>query len=183
MAVLESSLEEISRLSLMIENLLILSRFDSREVSMDIKPISTGELLNDIIADVHILAERKGISIEGSVSDKLVVNGDEHQLRRAFINIIGNAIKYTPIGGKILISLEHMDKYARIKISDSGIGISPENIPLIFNRFFRADKSRSSEGYGLGLSISKSIIEAHKGRLSIESEPGHGTTVIIDLPD
>ena len=72
---------------------------------------------------------------------------------------------------------------AREDIGSYGIGISPENLPFIFDRFFRADKSRSSEGYGLGLSISKSIIDAHKGSLAIESEPGRGTTIIIDLPD
>jgi len=183
MAVLRSCMEEIIRLSLLVENLLILSRFDSREVSMTIKSFPVFSLINDIVSDMHILADKKGIAISGVGSDKILVNGDEHQLRRALLNIIDNAIKYTNEGGRIVINLEDMDNCTRIKISDSGIGISPENLPLLFNRFFRADKSRSGEGYGLGLSISKSIIEAHKGRLSIESEPGHGTTVIIDLPD
>lgn len=182
MAVLESGLDEIGRLTIMVENLLMLSRFDSREVRMEIKPVSIGGLLNDIIADMHILAEKKEITIECNVLDKVLVNCDEHQIRRAFINIIDNAIKYTPAHGKILINLEDMDNRTRIKISDSGIGISLNNLHFIFNRFFRVDKSRSSEGFGLGLSISKSIIEAHKGRLSIESELGRGTTVIIDLP-
>jgi heavy metal sensor kinase len=182
MAVLESGLDEIGRLTIMVENLLMLSRFDSREVRMEIKPVSIGGLLNDIIADMHILAEKKEITIECNVLDKVLVNCDEHQIRRAFINIIDNAIKYTPAHGKILINLADMDNRTRIKISDSGIGISLNNLHFIFNRFFRVDKSRSSEGFGLGLSISKSIIEAHKGRLSIESELGRGTTVIIDLP-
>ncbi len=181
--VLESSLEEISRLSMMVENLLTLSRFDSHEVSMDIKHVSISGLLNDIITDVNILAKKKGVTIACSGSEKVLINGDEHELRRAFLNIIDNAIKYTPEGGKILINIEDINKRTRVKVSDSGIGISPENLPFIFDRFFRADKSRSSEGYGLGLSISKSIIEAHKGSLAIESEPGRGTTIIIDLPD
>jgi len=183
MAVLESGLEEISRLSLLVENLLILSRFDSREICMDSRPFSMGGLLNDIVADAHILAKRKGINIECSASDDVRVNGDEHQLRRAFLNIIDNAVKYTPEGGRILISLEIGEGFTRVRVSDSGIGIPPENLPFIFDRFYRVDKSRSSEGYGLGLSITKSIIEAHKGSLSIESEPGRGTTVIIDLPN
>jgi heavy metal sensor kinase len=181
--VLQSSLEEISRLSLMIENLLTLSRFDSHEVSMDIKHVSISGLLNDILADAKILAKRKGINIACNESEKGLINGDEHELRRAFLNIIDNAIKYTPEGGKILINIEDINKRTRVKVSDNGIGISPENLPFIFDRFFRADKSRSGEGYGLGLSISKSIIHAHKGSLSIESQPGRGTSVIIDLPD
>jgi two-component system, OmpR family, sensor kinase len=182
-AVLKSNLEEISHLGLLIENLLVLSRFDSREVSMDIKPVSIGMLLNNIVSDVQILAKRKGVAITQRGLNNILVNGDELQLRRAFLNIIDNAIKYTPEGGKIIISLNKIDGRTRIKVTDSGIGISPENLPLIFDRFFRVDKSRSSEGYGLGLSITKSIIEAHKGSLSIESDPGQGATIIIDLPD
>ena len=182
-AVLESGLEEISRLGLMIENLLILSRYDSHEVSMDINRVSISGLLNEIVSDIQRLAKRKGVSIARRGSDDILINGDEHQLRRAFLNIIDNAIKYTPEGGKILISLKTFEGLTRVKVTDSGIGISPENLPFIFDRFFRVDKSRSGEGYGLGLSIAKSIIEAHKGSLSIESEPGRGTTVIINLPD
>jgi two-component system, OmpR family, sensor kinase len=182
MAVLRSCMEEVIRLSLLVENMLILSRFDSSEVSMTIRPFPVMHLINDIISDLHILAENKSVTIAGSGSDKIIVSGDEHQLRRAMLNIIDNAVKYTDEGGAIMIDVAGLDDCARIKISDSGIGISRENIPLIFNRFFRADKSRSGDGYGLGLSISKSIINAHKGSLSIESEPGRGTIVSIDLP-
>jgi two-component system, OmpR family, sensor kinase len=182
-AVLESGLEEINRLSMMVENMLILSRYDSHEVSMDIRHVDISGLLDDIVSDVQILAKRKGIIIARQGSDELLVNGDEDQVRRAFLNVIDNAIKYTPEGGNIRISLEKADGYTRVKVADNGIGISPENLPLLFNRFFRADESRSSEGYGLGLSICKSIIEAHKGRLSIKSDLGHGTTLIIELPD
>jgi signal transduction histidine kinase len=140
-------------------------------------------LLNDIINDLYILAERKGITIGISSSHDNFINGDEQQLRRAFLNVIDNAIKYTPEGGKILIGLEKIDGFTRIKVMDNGIGISPENLPFIFDRFFRVDKSRSGEGFGLGLSITKSIIEAHKGILSIESKSVQGTTLIIDIPD
>jgi heavy metal sensor kinase len=180
--VLKSCQEEIGRLSLLVENLLMLSRFDTREASMDIKAVPLFHLIKDIISDVHILADKKGISIKCSGSDEIIVKGDEHHLRRAFLNIIGNAIKYTGHGGRILIEVEDINNSAQIKISDSGIGIMPENLPFIFDRFFRGDKSRSTEGYGLGLSISKSIIEAHQGSLSIESKPGQGTTAIINLP-
>jgi heavy metal sensor kinase len=181
--VLKSGLEEIRHVSLMIENMLILSRFDSREISMDIKSFPIDRLLNDIVNDLYILAERKGITIRINSSHDNFINGDEQQLRRAFLNVIDNAIKYTPEGGNILIGLEKIDGFTRIKVMDNGIGISPENLPFIFDRFFRVDKSRSSEGFGLGLSITKSIIEAHKGILSIESNPVQGTTLIIDIPD
>ena len=181
--VLKSCQEEIVRLSLLVENLLILSRFDTREAGLDMKPIPLSHLIKDIISDVYILADKKGGSIECNGSDEIIIKGDKHHLRRAFLNIIDNAIKYSNHGGSILIELAKSSNSTQIRISDSGIGILPEDIPHIFDRFFRGDKSRSTEGYGLGLSISKSIIEAHRGSLSIESKPGLGTTVIIDLPD
>jgi len=180
---LKSCLEEISRLSLLVENLLILSRFDNHETVIDIKAIPLIPILENIVTDVQILADKKGISLKFSGQEEIIIKGDEHHLRRAFLNIIDNAVKYTGHGGMILIEAAKINNSTRIKISDTGTGILPENMPLIFERFFRGDKSRSTEGYGLGLSISKSIIEAHRGSLSIESEPGTGTTVIINLPD
>jgi len=181
--VLESSLEEIGRLSFIVENLLILSRFDSQEVSLDIKPIAIARFLNDIVSDVRIIAQRKRIVITCSCPDYVFVRGDESQLRRAFLNIIDNAIKYTPEGGKILVNVEKTETEVQIKVSDTGIGISRENLPFIFDRFFRVDKSRSSEGFGLGLSITKSIIEAHKGSVIISSELGKGTEMRVIFPD
>jgi two-component system, OmpR family, sensor kinase len=181
--VLNSSLEEIARLSLLVENLLILSRFDSREIRMEMQPFTVIHLLRDISSDVKLLAGKKGIEITLTGADRSMVTGDKDQLRRAFLNIIYNSIKYTDDNGKISIHVDKKNNGTQIRISDNGIGISTENMPLLFNRFFRADQSRSSGGYGLGLSICKSIIEAHKGSLSIESILGHGTTVIIDLPD
>ncbi len=182
-AVLESGLEEIGRLSLIVDNLLVLSRFDSREVTLDIKPIQLSRFLNDIVSDAQILARGKGIVIACSGEDSFSVSADAFQLRRVFLNIIDNAIKYTLPGGIISVCVEKIDKAVQVVISDNGIGISRENLPFIFDRFFRGDKSRSSEGFGLGLSITKAIIEAHRGNVVIESEPGKGTKVIVTLPD
>jgi two-component system, OmpR family, sensor kinase len=182
MQVLKSCREETIRLSLLVENLLTLSRLDSHETSMSIRPFDIVNLINGIVSDLWLLAENKKVIISGTGSEKIFLNGDEHQLRRALLNIIDNAVKYTDEGGRIDIGVFAAGSMVRITVSDSGIGISPENIPLIFNRFFRADKSRSGDGYGLGLSISRSIIEAHNGTISIESEPGRGTNVTINLP-
>ena len=182
-AVLKSGVEEIVRLSLLVEQLLVLSRFDSREVSMNIKTFSIMGMIKDIVFDLRILIENKNIAISVNGAEGIFINGDESQIRRALLNIVGNAVKYTYEGGSITVDAALKEGSARITVTDNSIGISRENLPLIFNRFFRADKSRSGDGYGLGLSISKSIIEAHGGSISVESEPGHGTTVIIDLPD
>jgi two-component system, OmpR family, sensor kinase len=181
-SVLKSSIEEIIRLSLLVEQLLILSRFENREVTMKIMSYSLMDIIKDIIAGLRIPLENKRITITVNVPKNILINGDEPQMRRALLNIIENAVKYTDEGGSITIDAVLSDGSVRITIKDNGIGISQDNIPLIFNRFFRADKSRSGDGYGLGLSISKSIIEAHKGRISIESEAEKGTTVYIDLP-
>ncbi len=181
--ILESGLEEIGRLSLIVENLLVLSRFDSREVTLDIKPINLSRFLNDIVSDARILAQRKGIMITFSGEDNVSILADAFHLRRVFLNIIDNAIKYTPAGGGISVNVAKSDFAARVKISDNGMGISRENLPFVFDRFFRGDKSRSSEGFGLGLSITKAIIEAHRGSVIIESQPGRGTEVIVTLPD
>ena len=182
-AVLKSGVEEIVRLSLLVEQLLVLSRFDSREVSMNIKTFSIMGMIKDIVFDLRLLLENKNIAISVNGAEGIFINGDESQIRRALLNIVGNAVKYTYEGGSITVDAALKEGSARITVTDNSIGISRENLPLIFNRFFRADKSRSGDGYGLGLSISKSIIEAHGGSISVESEPGHGTTVIIDLPD
>jgi len=181
--VLRSCLEEIGRLSRLVENLLILSRIESHETGMEIRAVPLMPLLKDIVSDINILADKKGVSIKCTGSDEIIVQGDEHYLRRAFLNIIDNAVKYTNPCGRVLIESARINTGAQIRISDNGIGILPENLPFIFDRFFRGDKSRSTEGYGLGLSISKSIIEAHRGILFIESTPGQGTSIIIHLPD
>jgi heavy metal sensor kinase len=181
-AVLRSSLEEIQRISIIVENLLVLSRYDSQEVPLDKKHFSVTALLQDIIADVKLIADKKGLAIELSADGGYSITADEGQLRRAFLNIIDNAIKYTPAQGRISIAIEKNVAGVQVRLSDSGSGISKENLPFIFNRFFRVDKSRSSEGFGLGLSIAKSILQAHTATISVDSEYGKGTTFIVTLP-
>lgn len=182
-AVLESSLEEIGRLSVIVDNLLILSRFDNREILLDIKPVLLDRLLEESVSLARILAVRKHQTLSLSGQVEVSIPGDESQLRRAFLNIIDNAIKYTPERGAISVNIEKTGNSVRVRISDTGIGISPENQNYIFDRFFRVDKSRSSQGFGLGLSITKSIIEAHKGRVVVESQENKGTTITVILPD
>jgi two-component system, OmpR family, sensor kinase len=181
-AVLKSSLEEIQRISAIVENLLVLSRYDSQEVPLDTKRISVTALLQDIIADVKLLSDRKNQVIELSADGGYPVTADEGQLRRAFLNIIDNAIKYTPAQGRIRVSVEKKPAGVQVRISDSGPGIQKENLPLIFNRFYRVERSRSSEGFGLGLSITESILRAHNATVSVDSEYGKGTTFTVTLP-
>jgi heavy metal sensor kinase len=180
-ATLQSGLEEIDRISRIVEDLLVLSRFDGRGVSLDLTRVRLDELLAGIIDDVRLLAERKKTRVELSAVPA-AINADEHHLRRVFLNLIDNALKYTPEGGGITITVNDDLAQASVRIADTGPGIPEESLPFIFNRFYRVDKARSSEGFGLGLSIAQSIIQAHHGRITVENSPGSGSVFTVFLP-
>jgi two-component system OmpR family sensor kinase len=117
--------------------------------------------------------------------DQVYVNGDRDRLKQVFINLVANAIQYTPQGGEVFLSLERIGEQARIICRDSGPGIPAEDLPHIFERFYRAEKSRTrgkTTGFGLGLSIANWIVERHGGRIEVDSKEGHGTTFAIWLP-
>jgi len=181
-SILHSSLEEMNKISRIIENLLMLARFDNKDVSLKIKPLDLNQSIQNILDDIKILLEQKVIQINFSGQESIILEADESQLRQAILNILDNAIKYTAQNCKIFVTTEKSSNTAKIKISDTGIGIAKENLPFIFDRFYRVDKSRNTNGFGLGLSITKSIIETHKGKIEVESQPNQGTTFTISLP-
>ena len=180
--VLASSLEEINKLSRIIEDLLVLARFDNQEIRLEKKALDLGSLLRQTIGEIKILAEQKSVSIEYEAPGKITLQADAVQLKRVLLNLLDNAIKYTPAKGQIRIHQEAQGQRVLVKISDNGPGIPAAELAHIFDRFYRADKSRSKIGFGLGLSIAKSIIEAHQGTISAHSQEGQGTTFVIDLP-
>lgn len=181
-ATLMSSLEETTRVGKLLENLLALARLDSSSVSLsrDLEDIST--IMRDTLADMEILAVQKGISIDFVSQKGIILPMDRDKIIRAFVNILDNAIKYTPEYGKLSVEVIREGDTAIVTIADTGIGIPQQDLPHIFDRFYQVDKSRSSEGFGLGLSIARSIIEAHGGSIAVESRQGHGTTFLISLP-
>lgn len=181
-SILKSNLEEVNRITKIVEDLLMLARLDSSTIMLERKPLNVGLLIKAIVDDIKVLASQKNIGVNYLTQDTIIINGDENHLKRLFINLLDNAIKYTPDNGKVVVKVEAIDGYARIVVSDTGIGIPDNEIHRIFDRFYRLDKSRYEPGFGLGLSIAKSIVEAHNGKIEIKSKVNQGTTFIISLP-
>ncbi|MCX5894450.1 MAG: heavy metal sensor histidine kinase, partial [Proteobacteria bacterium] len=181
-SVLNSSLEEIKRISKIVEDLLLLARFEDRETALDRREFDINRLLQSAIDELAVLAQHKKITVAFSADHTITINGDEQRLKQVFLNILDNAIKYTPSGGTISLSVSVTSRRVEISIADTGIGIPHTDLPHIFDRFYRIDKSRNSSGFGLGLSIAKTIIEAHQGSISADSVINHGTTFTISLP-
>jgi len=181
---LASLLEEVIRMASIIDGLILLAKADGGNLKLEKKPTRLDLLINEIKEDAEVLAERKRINISISKLAETTVMGDEIRLRQLMLNLVDNAIKYTPNGGKVTLSLERNDGSATFTIEDTGIGISSNELNRIFDRFYRVDKSRSRlpDGLGLGLSISKWVAEAHGGRLLAESRIGKGSKFTVVLP-
>jgi two-component system phosphate regulon sensor histidine kinase PhoR len=174
------------RLTKIVEDLLMLSRIESKEFRLNKESLSLQDLVNDVIDYVRETAEKKGITVDRSEPfPSLRTEADRNYLEQVLINLIDNAIKYTPDGGKITISVvEKQGQEIEFSVRDNGIGIPKEDIPRIFERFYRVDKGRSQEsgGTGLGLSIVKHLVHAHGGRVWVESRLGEGSTFHFTLP-
>ncbi|MBI4974207.1 MAG: HAMP domain-containing protein [Candidatus Omnitrophica bacterium] len=182
-AMLKSALEEINRIAKLAESLLLLARLDSKEMTPQKMDVDLNLMIKGIINNIKGLAELKGVRISFEIpTGELSLRGDENQLKTLFLNILDNAIKYTPHNGLIEVSTKRATSVANVSIKDTGIGIPGEDIGRIFDRFYRLDTSRDSIGFGLGLSIAKSIAEAHGGTIRASSEAAKGTTFIVSLP-
>lgn len=182
--ILISALEEVIRLSKVVELLLELSRAESGQVEMHFELVKVDSLLNDIYEDAMILSEEREIGIQYECEKDVEVYGDKVRLHQAFLNIIDNAIKYTPNNGRITMKLWREKNSAVVSISDTGVGIPSQDINNIFDRFYRVDKARSQDvrGHGLGLAIVKWAIEAHRGSIDIQSDIGKGTIFTVRIP-
>lgn len=177
--------EESVRMQLLIQDLLELSKIEDDSFTLNIKKVPLIDLLEEIILILQGKAVEKKIDLIFDQSvQSLEIDGDPDRLKQVFINLVTNAISYTPEGGKVTISLEEKEPFICVNVKDTGIGIEKDEIPRIFERFYRVDKARSrnSGGTGLGLAIVKHLVEAHKGHISVESELGKGTNFIIKLP-
>lgn len=180
---IESSAEQMQRL---LEDLLFLARTDSMPNSREWEGsvLALSELLLPLVEHFQALARNQGIEFHTQLLDGLSIKGDASQLSRVFSNLLENALKYTETGGKISLYLEQSKQRAIISIEDTGIGISPEQVPFIFQRFWRAEQARRSqeEGLGLGLAIVEALIKRHKGKIVVNSEVNVGTCFKVYLP-
>lgn len=196
MVALEEALHETARMADLVESLLTLARADEGRFDLHREPVRLVPLVRDIFETAAILGEDAGLTIELPVCEEATVMGDPNRLRQLFLNLVTNAIKYTPRGGHVEISLTKRphDEIA-LTVRDTGIGISASDLPHVFERFWRADRVRSRRavtsdsawgldrgGFGLGLSIAQWIVQAHGGTLTVQSRLGRGTLFTVILP-
>ncbi|MCY8418793.1 sensory box histidine kinase PhoR, partial [Bacillus spizizenii] len=177
-------LKESERLQSLVQDLLDLSKIEQQNFTLSIETFEPAKMLGEIETLLKHKADEKGISLQLNLpKDPLYVSGDPYRLKQVFLNLVNNALTYTPEGGSVAINVTPREKDIQIEVADSGIGIQKEEIPRIFERFYRVDKdrSRNSGGTGLGLAIVKHLIEAHEGKIDVKSEPGRGTVFTVTL--
>jgi heavy metal sensor kinase len=181
---LGSILEECARLTRLTDQLLTLSREDAGVAPPACVPVDLAALLNGVTETMRPLAEARGVRLRAESAGPLSVQGDQLRLRHVFLNLLDNALKYTPAGGTVEVRAERRGGSVVATVRDTGEGIPPEHLPRVFDRFYRVDKARSREqgGTGLGLSIARSIVTAHGGSIDLTSRPAQGTTCTITLP-
>lgn len=180
---LQSSLEEIDRMGLLVEGLMLLARADAGVLKIDRQSVHLTELIEEVCDQLAEIATECGVKLEIQSGERVSLVGDPTLLRQLVKNLIHNGIKYTPSGGTVTVFTERQKDWAVLKVSDNGVGVTPEDQEKIFQRFYRSGKARSDSGggAGLGLSIARSIVEAHQGRIEVDSVPGSGSTFTVRL--
>lgn len=182
--IFNSALDEINKLTKMIESLLLISKFESGISQSEFKSINITEIITDLIDNVNILAETRGINVVFEKTGDKYVYGEETQIKNLFLNLLDNAVKYNVDNGSLRVSIDDEDDFVKIIVADGGVGIKEDELPYIFNRYYRIMKSydKNFSGFGIGLNIVKSIVDFHKGTIEVKSKVGFGTTFIVKLP-
>jgi signal transduction histidine kinase len=182
---LRTAQRDIKALSTLIDDLFALAQLDAGGLTLDQRPVAISDLISDTLESFHTLAEQRGVALEGQVavgSDPVLV--DAQQVGRVLAKLVNNALRHTPQGGIVRVAAEPVGGQVRVTVSDTGEGISPDDLPHVFERFYRSEKSRSriTGGSGLGLAIAKGIVEAHDGQIWVQSEPAAGASFCFTLP-
>jgi heavy metal sensor kinase len=183
-AAMGSQLEEIDKLTRLIDQILTLARTESGQVQLTPAPVDLGVLATSLVDHLLPVAEARDIDLRCERHGTVVVQGDAAWLERLVLNLVDNALKFTHPGGRVTLRIRRAGRGAALEVQDTGVGMAPSVVPHIFDRFFRADPSRSSTiaGAGLGLSLVKWIVDSHHGTVSVESTPGRGSTFTVWIP-
>ena len=175
--------DEANRMGAIVGELLELSRLESGQAPLRLAPLNLNVMVPDIIGEFRLRAERSGIELDTSLPDRLPqALADETTFRRALVNLVDNALKFTPVGGQVHMSVAEDEDTIRVEVRDTGEGIPREHLPHIFERFYKVDRSRQDKGTGLGLAIVKHTVEAHGGCVHAESEEGEGSVFSVSVP-
>jgi signal transduction histidine kinase len=183
---LDTLQKEIRELSALIDDLFQMAQLDAGGLALDCELSSLTDLLSDTFESFSALASQRGVDLVFAPATGVdVISMDTRRIGRVLNNLIGNAIQHTPKGGKVRVAVGRVPIGVRVEVADSGEGISEEDLPYIFDRFYRGEKSRSraTGGAGLGLAIARGIVAAHGGTIAVESLPGEGTRFFFTLPD
>ncbi len=181
---LDALTRESDRMTRLVGDLLLLSQADAGVLPMHVHNVSLNQVVSDVERSGQVLSAGR-VNVSAHVEPNLVIQADADRLKQVLLNLVDNAIKHTPDGGQVRIeAVRSYNNYVRISVSDTGVGIPEKDLPYVFERFYRVDKSRSraNGGSGLGLSIAHSIVQAHNGRIVVSSKPGAGTTFDVYLP-
>ena len=174
---------EVDALAQMVNELLGLSQIESGRLNLELRTIDVCDLLRGAAERMRLQAERAGLALQVEcLQDLPKVDIDEMRLEQVLVNLIHNAVKFTHPGGRVVLTAKAEKDRIQISVSDTGVGINPEDITRIFERFYKSDRSRSGGGTGLGLSIARHIVEAHGGKIWAESEPGRGSCFYFTVP-
>ncbi|HLH74717.1 MAG TPA: heavy metal sensor histidine kinase, partial [Chloroflexota bacterium] len=181
---LSSIRDDAQAMHRLLSDLLTLARADAHQEELDCEPLDLRDLANEVVTALDPLARSRQLTLKFDSTDSVVVRGDQTRLAQLLVNLVDNGLKYTPAGGIVSIAVRRQGDYAHVEVTDTGVGIPPEHLPHLFERFYRVDKARSraTGGTGLGLAISRWIAETHGGTISVASEPGRGSTFTVTLP-
>ncbi len=179
---LADCVEEADRILTMLNTLMDISEAETGAMKLHLEEMNISDLIKDTVELYAHVAEDKKVTLHTSSPDDLFLSADTNRMRQVMANLMDNAVKYTPNGGRIDLEAFLQNHHTVITISDTGIGISEEEVPKIWNRLYRGDQSRSQRGLGLGLSLVKAVVQAHNGRIEVSSEPGSGSVFTLYLP-
>jgi two-component system phosphate regulon sensor histidine kinase PhoR len=167
----------------LVGDLLELSRLERGQTALRLTPFDLGPVVEEVSGHFQARAEAKGIALEAALPEGLPrVIAEPDRLRQVLVNLLDNALKFTPQGGRVKISVSDKGQAVEVSVSDTGIGIPAEHLPHIFERFYKVDRSRRDQGTGLGLAIAKHIVQAHGGEVRVESREGQGSTFSFTVP-